>query len=76
MNGVSFVCPVCEMLCGYNEKKKTTDAVQVASTRENWLQYAHANCADSVESARNRAPARPLMERMIEDVTRTREMQR
>lgn len=65
--GVSFVCPVCLMLCGWDEKRKTTDAVQVPHpSKDDWLQYAHAACAEHI--GEERLVPRPLMERMIEDV--------
>jgi hypothetical protein len=42
---VSFICPQCSMQCGWDEKKKTYDAVLV-SAEEGRLQYAHERCMD------------------------------
>ena len=45
-DGVSFICPVCWMTCGWNEKRQIYDAVEVASEHERTKQYAHRSCMD------------------------------
>lgn len=47
--GVSLVCPVCITLCGWNEKKKTWDGVQVPHPDKTHLQYAHEACMEKVK---------------------------
>lgn len=43
-SGVSFVCPECNFLCGWNDKKRFYDAVEVPGPKEGWKQYAHEKC--------------------------------
>jgi uncharacterized lipoprotein YehR (DUF1307 family) len=43
---VSFVCPYCITVCGWNEKKKTYDAEQIGTDDEKTIQYAHRSCLE------------------------------
>lgn len=43
---VSWVCPVCHMICGWNAKKQEFDAVEVQGENPRERQYAHRKCAD------------------------------
>lgn len=50
--GVSYICPFCQMICGWNAKQQVFDAVQIGVTaeREDWLQYAHRVCVAKAEA--------------------------
>jgi len=47
---VSFICPVCLMVCGWNAKRQIYDAVQVEGEDPRELQYAHRECAEKMDA--------------------------